>query len=950
VFEVQAQRVGQHDRFEIAAAPFETGGIVAVRDRHHLLGDDRSVIELPRDVVRSRADHLHTPRVRLSVRTRPHERRQERMMDIDHPTLPLVDKPPRQHAHVASENNNIGRVFAQQLAERLFLALAISVNQRTHLERHIEARHEAAVRVVVRRDHHDTPGHLTQREAHQEITEAMALAGREERDPRPFRQVVHVPLHVVAPRDRGERVGKFVPRAVNVELDPLQEQLRARVGVLIGFHDVAACVRNEGPDARDDSRPVGALEQQRSAHGQTPIEADELSWAGTTEARPNSGCLVRATPFVSRLRPRGDRGGTAMIVAAEWTTAAVTWGVLAIVALVAYFVILAMLAISTRPRVPAPGPPVMDVPGTEPPAVAAFLVNGWKVPRAAVPATLIDLAARHLLTIDEVGPDDFNVRVRNTQLPSLTAYERRVYDHVRGLADARGVVPCRALTTGPSDKSRAWWNGFRKEVRTDARRRGLSRNRWRGWESAVLALTAAIPATLGFVSLAIALDETTSKGSKNDSGWLYVPIIVWFVLIAIPRALRADRETPRGSEVAARWMGLARYLRDDAMFADYPVAAVAIWERYLSYGAAFGIAHAALRALPMGAESIHEAWSKESGEWRLLHVEYPRWPPQNGRAPGRVAFSGVTRLVVAAGATVGLLVLFARTNAWSPGNDPTGRDLRRYLLLSFTVALVIAILWVVSSVILLSYALPDLKKRRHVHGRLLRLREETSENGTETWIAVDDGTNTRVLRAWRLGHAVADGIVEGSLVDVTVSPRLGYVEALSPVTDAGLPLPARHDPPATGSVMGHLRDAMGTDALDDAPTARAVDLDIASIAATTGVHLSVRSHSALPGAGIGREMWELDDGAAGRVLLRRDDAASWTQNRGCLFGMHALSRFASRRGQRIAGVGKWAAWSERRSMLTAYDHGAYVSVIVSLDSAAPTTRRDVAVALARQVV
>ena len=125
-----------------------------------------------------------------------------------------------------------------------------------------------------------------------------------------------------------------------------------------------------------------------------------------------------------------------MIVGAEWTTAAITWGVLAIVALVAYVLLLALLAAYTRPRVPAPGPPVMDVPGDEPPAVAAFLVNAWKVPRAAVPATLIDLAAWRLLSIEEVGPDDFNVRLRNAQPPVLTDYERRVYDHVRQLADA----------------------------------------------------------------------------------------------------------------------------------------------------------------------------------------------------------------------------------------------------------------------------------------------------------------------------------------------------------------------------------------------------------------------------------------------------------------------------------------------------------------------------------
>jgi hypothetical protein len=142
------------------------------------------------------------------------------------------------------------------------------------------------------------------------------------------------------------------------------------------------------------------------------------------------------------------------------------------------------------------------------------------------------------------------------------------------------------------------------------------------------------------------------------------------------------------------------------------------------------------------------------------------------------------KVVVAAGATVGLFVLVARTRAWSPGNDPTGRDLRRYLLLSCAVALAVATFWLVAGVILLSYALPDLKERRQVRGRLLRLREERSENRTEAWIAVDDGTHTRDLRAWRLGHPVANDVVEGSLVDVSVSPRLGYVESLARVADA----------------------------------------------------------------------------------------------------------------------------------------------------------------------
>jgi hypothetical protein len=46
-------------------------------------------------------------------------------------------------------------------------------------------------------------------------------------------------------------------------------------------------------------------------------------------------------------------------------------------------------------------------------------------------------------------------------------------------------------------------------------------------------------------------------------------------------------------------------------------ASMAIWDRYLGYGAALGVATAAVHALPMGAEDDHRAWSalEDGGGW-----------------------------------------------------------------------------------------------------------------------------------------------------------------------------------------------------------------------------------------------------------------------------------------------------------------------------------------------
>ncbi len=92
----------------------------------------------------------------------------------------------------------------------------------------------------------------------------------------------------------------------------------------------------------------------------------------------------------------------------------------------------------------------------------------------AVPATLIDLAARNVVDIEQRGPGVFYVRLREADVESLTRYERRVLDHLR--ASARdGVVPAEALTTGPQSQSARWMRGFVSGVVSDAQARGLSR-------------------------------------------------------------------------------------------------------------------------------------------------------------------------------------------------------------------------------------------------------------------------------------------------------------------------------------------------------------------------------------------------------------------------------------------------------------------------------------------
>ncbi|MGI8809566.1 MAG: DUF2207 family protein [Acidimicrobiales bacterium] len=468
-----------------------------------------------------------------------------------------------------------------------------------------------------------------------------------------------------------------------------------------------------------------------------------------------------------------------LVLALSRADSAFRYGVAAALALAAWLALLTVLAVATRARRPDPGPEALDLPGDEPPAVVNMLVNGWELGREAVPATLLDLAARRRVAIEPAGLDRFVVRLPVTpdvaHWDDLTPYESQVLVHVHQLAGPDGTVAAEALTTGPEDRSDIWWKTFTNSVGKDVRDRGLSRDRWSGWMLLLLVVTAVVPAFLAVMVLVMLPAEAPEDDDDIAGGILAVTAMLWLPLAAIPFMLRSERDTSAGREVAARWLGLREHLEASGGFSDAPPAAVAIWDRHLAYGAAMGVAPGAVRALPLGSESDTVAWSHHGGRWRMVHIDYPtRIPPGWGRPPWLATGIGLASLLV--GLLVALTFLPAMADTAARLFDSVGDDgfepfdLLGVVLLGIPTA--VTAVWIVRSAVMLAAAVSDLLVRRKVEGVVLRIRRHEKHS----YVAVDDGTSSEI-KAWLMEPAVLDraGLDQGSLVSATVSPRLGHV-------------------------------------------------------------------------------------------------------------------------------------------------------------------------------
>ncbi|MFC7484149.1 DUF2207 family protein [Luedemannella flava] len=386
----------------------------------------------------------------------------------------------------------------------------------------------------------------------------------------------------------------------------------------------------------------------------------------------------------------------------------------------------------------------------EPPALASLLANRWELTEDAAEATLLDLGARKIIEFRQPGNDimQTTIHVRDPRPAGLTAYERMVFDRVAGLAKG-GMVPLTALTFRDESQAGSWWKRLRAEIIADARSRGISRRRL----SAPVVTGLNI---LGFVAAAptgfAIYRHAEPNADDNPVGAVIGAVIVLGGLLsAVAGRNHGERDTPAGWQAASRWLGVKAWLRGHESFADLPPASVAVWDRYLAYGAAVGATRATSAAIEMGMGDHKLAWSHFGGVWHRVRIRYPSTWWRYGRTAPQI----IIRALIVGG--IGFALLWkVRGIAAQISTEETGTIATAFGLAS-KIMLVLGIGGVTYGAYMLVRAIIDLAAPVTITGEALWIRLWKQHPGGEnspprpwlSYLAVDDGKGD-TTRAWAL--------------------------------------------------------------------------------------------------------------------------------------------------------------------------------------------------------
>jgi hypothetical protein len=417
--------------------------------------------------------------------------------------------------------------------------------------------------------------------------------------------------------------------------------------------------------------------------------------------------------------------------------------------------------------------------GEEPPAIVNILVHDGHLSADALPATTIDLAERGYVRLEEIGPGRVICRLpRHPPTTRLVPYERMVLDLLHDRAE-NGTVPAEALTTGMDDESSAWWERFRAGALSEARRAGLARR--------VNYSTAFLVAVAIFgIGAFIGVSQAPRESVVARFGVAFVlGIAALTALVGDSMWLDRARLTKRGRTAARRWRA-ARAAMSGGHFSDLPPPAVIVWDRYLGYAAALGLAHDACRGLPMGPDSTNHAWRYTPAGWQRVRVHYPRFArPGWGRRP---VVAAVVGFIGALGS--GALVASALDDrAWHPSppfSDWVADRIRDGEPWIVGLAL-IAFAWFAWELGTAIYDLltSPIEVEGRVAGRLIRRSGRWNPwSDLVPWryyVAVDDGAAS-VIRSWRLRSGGLGSLRVGDRVHAVVTPALRHVRSMDRVS------------------------------------------------------------------------------------------------------------------------------------------------------------------------
>jgi uncharacterized membrane protein len=255
-----------------------------------------------------------------------------------------------------------------------------------------------------------------------------------------------------------------------------------------------------------------------------------------------------------------------------------------------------------------------DLPTDDPPAIVNAIVSSGKVgdpDMDGFKATIMDLIDRKYLLFhsapsgkEDVGlSGDMTFKINpDKNLSELKKFERHlITDFLKGFEED-GVISLDNISSDMSDRKKAkdflnTYNDWRDSIKKEFIGDDVLKKIFNKKGDVILKAFGGIAIIIaGIVFISTILMGIFIPGALSA---LIASIILGIVAIAsliLPQRI-AGQWTTYGEEYDAKWQNFKKYIQDFSLIKEYPPESVVIWNKYLVYATALGVADAVRKAM-----------------------------------------------------------------------------------------------------------------------------------------------------------------------------------------------------------------------------------------------------------------------------------------------------------------------------------------------------------------
>ena len=216
------------------------------------------------------------------------------------------------------------------------------------------------------------------------------------------------------------------------------------------------------------------------------------------------------------------------------------------------------------------------------PAVAQAILEWGYVDTDAFSATVVDLAQRGYLTIEE-KEDDHAFTATDKSREGLLDFEQKVLKRLFENGDQTSQKQLTNWAKAHRSTAASWLESFKSSVVKDYEAKGYQvKGQVLPW-----LLYLGVVAAVGLFGVVAFVNEAHLAGGAAVGA--AVLILCYIILLR--------RRTEAGAQRHAEWEGLKRYLEDFSQLEDAPSGHLALYERYLVAAVALGVSDELIEAL-----------------------------------------------------------------------------------------------------------------------------------------------------------------------------------------------------------------------------------------------------------------------------------------------------------------------------------------------------------------